>query len=331
MRICIVGAGAIGGYMGVKLARAGEDITLVALEPNLTAIRKNGIKLVTLDGDEDVVTNVAATDDLHHAGVHDAVILAVKAHQIESVAPEISALFRPHTVVVTVQNGIPWWYFQKHGGQFDGMRIEALDPEGVCCNNIDADRIIGCVAYPAAANPYPGVVQHLEGDRFPVGELDGSESKRVKDLAETFTNAGLRSRVLTDIRAEIWLKAWGSLAFNPISALTNTTLVEICRFPATRALAATMMREATGIAEKLGITFRHTIERRIAGAETVGNHKTSMLQDVEAGRTLEIEALVGAIVELGRLTNTPTPAIDAVYACARLLNWSIAEGRRNAH
>jgi len=331
MRICVVGAGAIGGFMGAKLARAGEDVTLVALEPNLTAIRKHGIKLVMPDGTEDVVGNVTVTDDPRRAGVHDAVILAVKAHQIASVAPELPTLFQSHTVVVTVQNGIPWWYFQKHGGQFDGIRIDALDPEGLCSKNIGADRLIGCIAYPAAANPYPGVVQHLEGDRFPVGELDGSESRRVKNLAETFTGAGLRSRVLTDVRAEIWLKAWGSLAFNPISALTNATLAEICRFPATRTLAATMMREATGIAEKLGITFRHTIDRRIAGAEAVGDHKTSMLQDVEAGRTLEIEALVGAIVELARLTNTPTPAIDAVYACTKLLNWTIAARRQNAH
>ncbi len=311
--------------MGAKLALGGEDVTLVSLEPNLSAMRANGLTLVMNDGSVDVVTDLALTDDPLQAGRHDVVVLAVKAHRIESLAPSLSPLFHPHTMVVTVQNGIPWWYFQKHGGEFDGTSLRSLDPNGVCASHISAERIIGCIAYPAAANPSPGVIHHLEGDRFPVGELDGSKSKRVQSLAEAFTKSGLRSRVLEDIRAEIWLKAWGSLAFNPISALTGATLVEICRFPETRALAAAMMQEATHIAEKLGITFRHTIERRIAGAEAVGSHKTSMLQDVEAGRTLELEALVGTIVELGRLTDTPTPTIDAVYACAKLLDWSIAQ------
>jgi 2-dehydropantoate 2-reductase len=311
--------------MGVKLAQAGEDVTLVTLEPNLTAIRKSGLRLIMSDGTEEVVKGLPLTDDLHDAGVHDLVILAVKAHQIESVASAMPATFQPHTTVVTVQNGIPWWYFQKHGGEFDGLRLTSLDPNGTCASHIDPDRIIGSIVYLAAANPTPGVVQHLEGDRVPVGELDGTQSERVTVLADTFTRAGLRSRVLTDLRGEIWLKAWGSLAFNPISALTRRTLVEICRFPETRELAATMMQEAAAIAHKLGITFRHTIERRIVGAENVGAHKTSMLQDVEAGRTLEVDALVGAIVELGRLTGTPTPAIEAVYACAKLLDWSIAK------
>jgi 2-dehydropantoate 2-reductase len=329
MRVCIVGAGAIGGFMGARLALADEDVTLITLEPTLTTIRQHGIRLIMNDGTEDTVRNFTVTDDPHEAGAHDVVILAVKAHQIESVAPAVPALSEQDAMVVTVQNGIPWWYFQKHGGELDGMSLTSLDPNGLCQSHIDPDRIIGCIAYPAAATPTPGVVQHLEGDRFPVGELDGSKSERVTALADSFTRAGLRSRVLTDLRGEIWLKAWGSVAFNPISALTRTTLVQICRFPETRALAAAMMREATDIANKLGISFRHTIERRIAGAEAVGDHKTSMLQDVEAGRTLEIEALVGAIVELGRLTNTPTPAIDAVYACTKLLNWSLAERQHN--
>ncbi|MCZ6482451.1 MAG: 2-dehydropantoate 2-reductase, partial [Alphaproteobacteria bacterium] len=255
----------------------------------------------------------------------DMVILALKAHQIEAVASEIPALFRPETIVVPVQNGIPWWYFQRHGGEFDGRRLETLDPTGVIEANIEAGRIIGCVVYPAAAVTGPGVIHHVEGDRFPVGELDGSESERVKTLSETLIDAGFRSRVIEDIRSEIWLKAWGNLSFNPISALTHATLADICRFPETRALAASMMKEAQDIAEKLGIEFRHTIDKRIDGAEAVGAHKTSMLQDVEARRKLEVEALIGAVIELGRLTNTPTPAIDAVYACVKLLDKALTQ------
>jgi 2-dehydropantoate 2-reductase len=226
----------------------------------------------------------------------------------------------PGTMIVTVQNGIPWWYFHKHGGPHDGERLKSLDPSGVLTKKIDGDRIIGCVVYPAAAVPEPGVIRHVEGDRFPIGELDGSASERVQRLYDTLLNAGFRSRILDDIRSEIWLKAWGNLSFNPISALTHATLVEICQFPDTRNLAAAMMRESQAIAEKLGITFRHTIEKRIEGAESVGAHKTSMLQDVELGRSLEIEALMGAVLELGRMTEIPAPSISAVYACVKLLN-----------
>jgi 2-dehydropantoate 2-reductase len=310
--------------MGARLALAGEDVTLVTLEPNLSAIRQRGLRFIAQDSTEEIVKDLPVTDDVDNAGQHDVVILAVKAHQIETVAPRMASLFGPETVVVTVQNGIPWWYFQRHGGQLDGRTLESLDPRGICAANIAADRIIGCIAYPAAANPAPGVVRQMEGDRFPIGELDGSESPRALTLVEILTRSGMRSRILDDIRAEIWLKAWGSLAFNPISALTGTTLEEVCRFPNTRALAATMMEEATQIATKLGIAFRHTIERRIEGAESVGAHKTSMLQDVEAGRSLEVEALVGAILELGRLTQTPAPTIEAVYACTKLLDWKLA-------
>jgi 2-dehydropantoate 2-reductase len=229
-------------------------------------------------------------------------------------------LLGPSTIVMTVQNGIPWWYFQKLEGPYQGRRIEAVDPGGEIEKYIDADRIVGCVVYPAGEVIGPGVIKHVEGDRYSVGELDGSESERIKALSETLINAGFKSYVLTDIRSEIWLKLWENLSFNPISALTHGTLAGICRFPLTRDLAANMMREAQDIAGKLGVTFRHTIEKRIAGAESVGEHKTSMLQDVEAGRGLEIEALVGSVVELGRLTGTPTPSIDAVYACVKLLD-----------
>jgi 2-dehydropantoate 2-reductase len=226
-----------------------------------------------------------------------------------------------------MQNGIPYWYFHKHGGELEGSRMESVDPTGLICEKIPAQRVIGCVVYPASKLVAPGVVKHIEGDRFPVGELDGSTSDRVTRVSECFTRAGFKAPVLDNVRAEIWLKLWGNLTFNPISALTHSTLVDICQNPLTRELAAAMMTEAQTIANKLGITFRVPLEKRIAGAEKVGKHKTSMLQDFEAGREPEIEALVGSVVELGRLTHTPTPHIDAVYALAKLLAKTLAEER----
>ena len=320
MRICVVGAGAIGGLMGAKLALAGQEVTLIDQGAHLAAIKKNGLKLVMKDGTEHIAKDVKATDSFDEAGTQDMVILALKAHYIGLVAPKMPALFDADTSVVTIQNGLPWWYFQRHGGEFDGRRLETLDPTGVIEANIEARRIIGCVVYPAAAVTEPGIIHHVEGDRFPVGELDGSESERAKMFCQTLTDAGFRSRVIDNIRSEIWLKAWGNLSFNPISALTHATLLDICQFPETRALVASMMKEAQEIAEKLGIEFHHTIDKRIDGAEAVGAHKTSMLQDVEARRSLEVGALIGAVIELGRLTNTPSPAIDAVYACVKLLD-----------
>lgn len=319
MTTCIVGAGAIGGLIGARLALAEEPITLIARGAHLAAIREHGLKLISADGSEQTARNVASTDKIREAGEHDLVVLALKAHQISEVADELPSLFGADTVVVTVQNGIPWWYFQKHGGEFDGRRLESLDPDGTIERNIEARRIIGSIAYPAADKPEPGVIRHIEGLRFPLGEIDGAKTDRVKAISGLFGRAGFRAPVLTDIRAQIWLKAWGNLSFNPISALTGATLAEMCRFPPTRKLAADMMGEAKEIAEKLQITFRHTIEQRIEGAESVGEHKTSMLQDVEAGRPLEVEALVGVVAELGRLSNTPTPSIDAVYSCVKLL------------
>jgi ketopantoate reductase len=320
MKICVIGAGAIGGLMAARFALAGEEVTVIDQGAHLAAIKQNGLKLIWEDGSEAVARDLKATDSVAEAGPQDLVILALKAHYLDKVARELASLMGPETVIVTVQNGIPWWYFHKQGGPFEGRRLESLDPSGVLTRNIDADRIIGCVVYPAAAVPEPGVIHHVEGDRFPVGELDGSASERVQKLHDLLVKAGFRSRVLDDIRSEIWLKAWGNLSFNPISALTHATLQEICQFPDTRSLAATMMAEAQAIAEQLGVTFRHTIEKRIEGAESVGAHKTSMLQDVESGRSLEIEALMGAVLELGHLTETPAPAIEAVYACVKLLN-----------
>jgi len=324
MKIAVVGAGAIGGFVGTRLALAGEDVTFMVRGANLDAIRANGFSLVMHDGTEHVARNVKASNDYAATGPQDVVILATKAHQLEAVAGSVPKLFGPDTAVITMQNGIPYWYFHHHGGPLAGTRVRSVDPTGVIGESIPAERVIGCVVYPATELVAPGVVKHIEGDRFPMGELDGSTSARVQRLAEAFTRAGLKSPVLDDIRSEIWLKLWGNLTFNPISALSRATLVDICEFPPTRTLAAAMMAEAQAVGTKLGITFRVTIDKRIAGAERVGRHKTSMLQDIEAAREPEIEALVGSVVELGQLTRTPTPHIDSVYALVKLLAASIA-------
>ena len=319
MKIAVIGAGAIGGLVGAKLALAGEDVTFIVRGKNLDAIATNGFKLVGADGVEQVARNVKATDRYDQAGPQDIVILAMKAHQVEAVANDVPKLFGPETVVVTMQNGIPFWYFHHHGGALAGTPVRSVDPSGLVAAKIPAERVIGCVVYPASELTAPGVVKHIEGDRFPVGELDGSSSERVNRVSACLGAAGFKAPVLDNIRAEIWLKLWGNLTFNPISSLSHSTLVDICQYPPSRELAAAMMREAQAVAHKLGIEFRVTLDKRIAGAEKVGKHKTSMLQDVEAGRAPEIDALVGAVVELARLTETPTPHIDTVYALVKLL------------
>jgi 2-dehydropantoate 2-reductase len=324
MKIAIIGAGAIGGYVGAKLALAGEDVSFIVRGANLAAIRGHGIKLVSHDGSEQIAKSVKASNDYAAVGVQDLVILAMKAHQLEAIVDDLPHLIGPQTVVVTMQNGIPFWYFHDHGGALAGTKIASVDPHGVIAEKIPARQIIGCVVYPASELIAPGVVRHIEGDRFPLGELDGSRSERVMRVSRCFTDAGFKAPVLDDIRAEIWLKLWGNLTFNPISSLTHSTLVDICTFPPTRELAASMMREAQAVAHKLGIAFRVSLEQRIAGAEKVGKHKTSMLQDIEAGRAPEIDALVGSVAELGRLTDTPTPHIDTTYALVRLLARTIA-------
>ncbi len=319
MKVCVVGAGAIGGLLGVKLATTEEDVTLIARGAHLAAIKKHGLKLIMADGTEHVAGDVHATSNMRECGQQDLVILGLKAHQLPPAVDDITALIGEDTVVLTTQNGLPWWYFQRHGGPHDGHIIKALDPHGYLSAKIDPRHIIGCIAYPAAELVAPGVVHHVEGYRFPIGELNGRETFRVKAISEMLINAGFKSPILPDIRSEIWLKAWGNLTFNPISALTHATLVDICQFSLSRRLAEQMMLEAQHIAGKLGITFRVPLEKRIKGAERVGKHKTSMLQDVEAGKAIEIDALVGAVVELGELTETPTPSISAVYAACKLL------------
>jgi 2-dehydropantoate 2-reductase len=325
MKFCVVGAGSIGGFVGAKLALAGEEVTLVARGANLQAIRAHGMRVIMHDGTEQVAQNARSAATPAEAGPHDVVILGLKAHQVAPIAGDIAALCHENTIIIPMQNGIPWWYFQRHGGEFEGRVVTSVDPGGAIAAAVDPRRLIGCVVYPACELAAPGVVRHIEGDRFPLGELDGSSSERVNAIAGTFVRAGLKAPVLDNIRSEIWLKLWGNLTFNPISSLTHSTLVDICQYPLTRDLAAAMMREAQAVAGRLGISFRVTLEKRIAGAERVGKHKTSMLQDVEAGRDPEIDALVGSVIEVGRIVGEPTPHIEAVFALVKLLARTMRE------
>jgi 2-dehydropantoate 2-reductase len=325
MKIAVVGAGAIGGYLGARLSLAGEDVTFIARNKNLAAINANGFRLVLEDGSEQHAAKVRAVQAMAEAGPQDAVLLTVKAHQVRDLLPELRALFGPDTMVVTMINGLPWWYFHKLAGPYEGRKLESVDPGGVIDAHIEPGRVIGSVVYPAAELVSPGVVKVIEGNRFTLGEPDGSRSPRIEALSQAMMKAGFKAPVSKDIRGEIWVKLWGNLSFNPISALTHATLQDICRFPATRELAANMMREAQALGEKLGVEFKISLDKRIAGAEAVGAHKTSMLQDVEAGRALELEALVGSVIELGRITGTPTPTIQSVYALASLLGKTLAD------
>jgi 2-dehydropantoate 2-reductase len=327
MKIAIIGVGAIGGYVGIRLALAGEDVTFIARGANLEALRTHGIRMVNVGGSEESVPNVTATDSYAAAGAQDMVILAMKAHQVAAVVDEVPKLFNADTVVIPMQNGIPYWYFHGHRGELAERRVDSVDPSGRIYDKIPCERVIGCVVYPAAELISPGVIRHVEGNRFPVGEPDGSASDRVAAVSNCFTKGGMQAPILSDIRSEIWLKLWGNLTFNPISALSRATLAGICQYPPSRAIAAAMMGEAQCVATKLGIKFRVPLEKRIAGAEKVGHHKTSMLQDVEAARTLEIDALLGSVVELARLTDTPTPHIDTVYALTKLLAKTLDEAK----
>ncbi|MBU6333207.1 MAG: 2-dehydropantoate 2-reductase [Chloroflexi bacterium] len=319
MRICVIGAGAIGGYLAARLLAAGANVTVIARGAALQAIDAAGLCLREA-GREQWLRPTRLTADTTAAGAHDVVILGVKAHQLAALAPMLPALYHDDTVVVPAQNGIPWWYFQRHGGPHEGCPIRAVDPDGTIAAAIPIERIIGCVVYPATELVAPGVIQHVEGDRFVLGEPDGTRSPRIQALAGALIAADLRAPIRPRIRAELWVKLWGNLAFNPISALTRATLDVICATPATRALAAAMMAEAQAVAEGLGIAVPVSIAQRIDGAARVGAHKTSMLQDIEAGRATEVDALVGAVAELGRLTGVPTPHIDAIYAATALLD-----------
>ena len=315
MRICIFGAGAIGGYLGAKLAGSGADVSLVARGPHLEAIRAKGLTLIE-DG-RDTCHRIRATDDPADLGPQDYVIVTLKAHSVPAIVGRMAPLLGPQSTVVSGVNGVPWWYFHKIGGPLEGTRLRSVDPGDVQWNGIGPDRVLGCVVYPAAEVTEPGTVRHIEGNRFSLGEPDGSRSDRAQALSSVLTAAGLKAPVRPKLRDEIWVKLWGNLSFNPISALTHATLDILCTDPGTRAVARAMMLEAQVIAEKLGVTFPIDVERRIDGGAAVGAHRTSMLQDLDAGRPMEIDALVGSVQELGRLTASPTPTIDIILALVR--------------
>ena len=318
MRFAVVGAGAIGAFAGAMLSRSGEDVTLIARGAHLQAMRERGLRVRGAIGEFTVAP--AVTDNPGAIGEVDVVLLTLKAHSLTEMAPRLKPLIGPDTSVVSAQNGIPWWYFYRHGGRWEGTQLESVDPGGVIAGSIDPARVIGCIVYPSTLVAEPGVVEHIEGTRFTLGEPDGSRSDRSRRIAEAFIKAGLRCPVRSDIRHEMWVKLMGSVAFNPISALTRATLVEIVQHPEARALASEIMREAEIVAKELGIDLAVTIEQRLAGAEKVGRHKTSMLQDIEAGRPMELEAIVGAVVELGKKMEMVMPYTRATYACAKLLD-----------
>lgn len=313
MRVGILGAGAIGSLIAARLAEGGSEVICIDRGVQLGALEQNGLTLIERDGARRTFA-VRACAALADAGPLDWLVLAVKAHEIPDLAADVAA-FDERVPILTVQNGIPWWYFQKLASPHAGRVLESVDPGGVIAAAIDPGRIVGCVAYPAAEIVEPGIVRHVEGSRFPLGELDGVVTARAQALSAELTAGGLKAPLLEDIRSELWLKAWGNCAFNPISALTGMTMAEICRFPSTRRLAVSMMREAESVASALGVRMRVPLERRLAGAEQVGDHKTSMLQDLEQERALEIGAVLSAIVEIAdEIAGVPTPVLRTVEA-----------------
>jgi 2-dehydropantoate 2-reductase len=317
MKICIFGAGAIGGYMGAKLAQAGADVSLVARGPHLAAITDKGLTLIEADRDP-VTVKVNASENPTDLGPQDYVIVTLKAHSVPAVVPKMQPLIGENTTIVSGVNGVPWWYFHKIGTDLEGTRLETVDPGHTQWDGFGPDRVLGCVVYPAAEVSQPGTIKHIEGNRFSLGEPDGSKSERAVALSQALSAAGLKAPVRPRLRDEIWVKLWGNLSFNPISALTHATLDVLCTDSGTRAVAKGMMLEAQEVAEKLGVKFPIDVERRIDGGAAVGAHRTSMLQDLNAGRPMEIDALIGSVQELGRLTKTPTPTIDTVLALTRL-------------
>jgi 2-dehydropantoate 2-reductase len=317
MKICIFGAGAVGGYMGAKLAQAGADVSLVARGPHLAAMQARGLTLVE-EGREAVTVQVRASNDPAQLGPQDYVIITLKAHSVPGAVGAMQPLFADHTTVVSGVNGIPWWYFHRIGGPLEGTRLKSVDPGNVQWDGLGPDRVLGCVVYPAAEVSTAGVIHHVEGNRFSLGEPDGSRSDRAVALSQLLQAAGLRAPVRPRLRDEIWVKLWGNLSFNPISALTHATLDVLCNDPGTREVARRMMLEAQVIGEKLGVQFPIDVEKRIDGGAAVGAHRTSMLQDLDAGRPMEIDALVRSVQELGQITATPTPTIDTVLALVAL-------------
>lgn len=316
MKFCVYGAGAIGAYMGGRLAQAGADVSFIARGPHLAAMQARGVTLLTDEGSARI--EVRCTSDARELGPQDYIIVALKAHSVPGVVEAMQPLIGPETAVVTAVNGIPYWYFYRHGGAFAGTRLESIDPGGKQWERLGPERAIGCVLYPAAEIVEPGVVRHVYGKKFPIGEPSGETTTRIVKLQEAMTAAGFDAPIREDIRDEIWLKLWGNLCFNPISALTHATLDVITSNPATRAVSRAMMLEAKAIADRFGVHFRVDVERRIDGAGAVGAHKTSMLQDLEQGRPMEIDPLLTVVQEMGRLVGQATPIVDAVLALVKL-------------
>jgi 2-dehydropantoate 2-reductase len=318
MKFLIAGAGAIGAYIGARMARAGLDVTLFARGPHLRAMQAHGVRVKSAEGNFEAHPKIAAT--LEEVGPVDVVFLGVKAHGLPSLAPQLKPVLGPDTAVVSTQNGIPWWFFQAFGGPWEGTRLERVDPGGVVSAAIEPRRVVGSLVYFATDIIEPGVVRHTEGSRISLGEPDGTRSDRCRRIAEALSASGFRCPITARIRHEIWVKILGNVAFNPISALTGATLVQMVRDPEVSALARNMMREAEAVATQLGLELPISIEQRMAGAEKVGEHKTSMLQDLEAGRSLELEAVVGAVLELGERMNLPMTHTRVVYSCTKLLS-----------
>ena len=315
MKICIFGAGAIGGYLGVKLALAGASVSFIARGPHLEAMRRNGVKLIS-EGQE-YSARPFCTDDPAAAGPQDYVIITLKANSLPAAADRMQPLLGPDTAVVAAINGLPWWYFYRHPGPYQDRRIRSVDPDGSLWEKLHPRRAVGCIVYPAAEVIAPGVIEHTYGDRFVLGEPDGSRTERTSELAALMVKAGFKSPVRPRIRDDIWLKLWGNLAFNPISALTTATLDQIAGTPDTRAVARQMMLEGKAAAEQLGVKFVLDVDKRIAGAGEVGAHKTSMLQDLERGRPMEIDAILGSVVEIGEMVGVPMPICRTVLALVR--------------
>ncbi|MGY4907036.1 2-dehydropantoate 2-reductase [Streptomyces sp. 900116325] len=317
MKIAVLGAGAIGAFVGAALHRGGADVHLIARGPHLQAIRERGVSVISPRGD--FVAHPHATDNPTEIGPVDFVFLGLKAHSYASSGPLIEPLLGAHTAVVAGQNGIPWWYFHRLAGPYEGRRIEAVDPGGATSKVLAPERAVGCVVYPATVIEAPGVIRHLEGTRFSIGEPGGGISARCTALSEAMIAGGLKCPVEPNLRDDIWIKLMGNVAFNPISALTRATMVEICQHPPTRRLVAQLMEETLDIASRVGSTPDISIEKRLRGAEGVGNHKTSMLQDLEAGKQLELDAIVTAVVEMADITGAEAPRLRAVHAATDLL------------
>jgi 2-dehydropantoate 2-reductase len=317
VRTAILGAGATGGFLGARLAKSGADVVLIARGPHLQAMRESGLRLLEPGGESTV--RVEATDDLAVVRDADFVFVTLKAHSLPAIADRLAASLGAGTVVVSAQNGIPWWYFQRHGGELEGTHLETVDPGGMIGRTIDPKRVIACIVYPATSVEGPGVVRHVEGERFSLGELDGSQTDRIAALSGVLISAGLKAPVQPRIRQELWVKLMGNAVFNPLSALTRASLGAMAESPVLAPVVRAAMEEVDAVADRLGIAIPVSIDQRIRGAARVGNHKTSMLQDLESGRPMEIDAITGSVVELAGRLGVPVPHLETIYASAKML------------